>query len=219
MSDSDQNHKETSTKRLNVNKLVILSLVFFLAGIMSFIGLRYAMFKDTNVHYHANFALFVNGKRDEFKSFTFYEEETACTSDDKNNPKDRVHMHDQNNGLVHVHATGVTWGHFFANIGYTLGDQVLKTDQGVYVDGQDSNHLTFILNGQQVDNIANRLIKSEDRLLINYGNDDSKTIQKRFDIVPTDAHQANTEQDPASCKGSVKINAWQRLKISAGLRT
>ncbi|MBI3624432.1 hypothetical protein HY218_02245, partial [Candidatus Saccharibacteria bacterium] len=175
-------------------------------------GLHYATFKNDSVHYHANFALYVNGQRDEFKSFSFYEEVQACSSDDKNDPKARVHMHDQNSGLVHVHAKAVTWSQLFANLGYSLGDKVLTTDSGVYIDGQDGSRLTFILNGRSETVLANRVINSEDRLLINYGKDDQATLQQRYDRVPSDAHQANTEHDPASCRGSTELTTWQRLK-------
>lgn len=197
----------------------LFAVVMFFAGIVAFIAFRYATFKSDQVHYHANFALYINDQRDPFKSFTFYEEVSACSSNDVDNPKTRVHMHDQNSGLVHVHAHGVTWGQFFDNLGYTLGDNLVKTDNGVYIDGQNGNTLTFILNGQKVSDVADRVIKSEDRLLINYGNDDAKTIQKHYDSVPTDAHKANTEHDPAACSGGVELTSWQRLKQAAGFNS
>ncbi|HSX44645.1 MAG TPA: hypothetical protein VLF39_00835 [Candidatus Saccharimonadales bacterium] len=191
-------------------------LITFLLGIICFIAFRFATFKSDNVHYHANFALYINDQRDEFKNFTFYEEVAACTSNNLDNPKTRVHMHDQNNGLVHVHAHTVTWAQFFDNLGYVLGDKLVETDNGVYVDGQNSEQLTFVLNGQKITDVANRVIRSEDRLLINYGRDDSSTITKHYDSVPTDAHRANTESDPATCSGSTKLTTWERLKESAG---
>ncbi len=197
-------------------KIFILAVAMFVLGIAVFIAYRYITYKSDQVHYHANFALYVNGKRDDFKSFTFYEEVNSCSSDKKNNPKDRVHMHDQNNGLIHVHAAGVAWSHFFANLGYTLGDQVLKTDSGIYVDNVDGNMLTFVLNGQKVDAVADKLINSEDRLLINYGNENLQTILERSKTVPNDAHKANTENDPITCSGSVVVTPKVRLQKAIG---
>ncbi len=180
-------------------------------------AIRFVTLKNTDVHYHANFALYINGQRDDFKSFTFYEEVQACTLNDPDNVKSRVHMHDQRPGLLHVHAHGVTWGQFFDNLGYTLGDKVVVTDNGIYGDGQDGNHLSFILNGTAVQTVADRVIKSEDKLLINYGQDDDKTLQDRSKTVPIDAAKANSTPDPATCSGSHNLTFADRLKKSLGI--
>jgi len=187
------------------------------AGVLLFGGIRAALYKPDNVHYHANFALYINGTHDDFNNFTFYEEVQSCDSHNLDNPKVRVHMHDQNNALVHVHAHGVTWSQFFTNLGYTLGDNLIKTDKGVYIDGQDGNKLTFILNGKSVDTIANRIIGSEDVLLINYGKDDAATIAQRYQAVPRTAHAQNLEKDPASCGGAEDLTLSARLKSAIGL--
>lgn len=200
-------------KRINT-RVTLAVLIGFVLGATWLVALRYVTYQSDNVHYHANFALYINGQRDEFKSFTFYEEVQACTSDNVDNPKNRVHMHNQDSDLIHVHAHGVTWAQFFDNLGYTLGDTLVKTDKGVYVDGQDGNKLTFWLNGKPVEIIASTLIKSEDRLLINYGKDDQVTLQKRYDSVAQTAREANTKNDPATCSGDEKLTPLQRLKKS-----
>lgn len=194
-----------------------LAVFAFLFGMVAFVGIRYATIKDTSVHHHANFALYVNGQRDEFKSFTFYEEVQACSNHDADNVKAKVHMHDNNSGLVHVHAGGVTWGQFFANLGYGLSSKALTTDKGVFVDNQDGNELTFLVNGQPVMNIANQIIKSEDKVLINYGKDSDATIKQRVDSLPSDAREANTKDDPATCSGAHKFTPKERLKAVLGL--
>lgn len=217
MNEVDAKSRPPSTRRASKHGFIWLALSMFSLGIVASVAFRYVNYKSDAVHYHANFALYINDQRDEFKSFTFYEEVSACSSDSVDNPKIRVHLHNQNNGLVHVHAHAVTWGQFFENLDYLLGDTLVKNDNGVFIDGQDSNRLTFILNGQKITKITNQLIKSEDRLLINYGEDDTKTIDDRYQTVPKDAHKANTEADPAACSGGVELTNWQRLKQSAGL--
>lgn len=204
----------TMTAHRKKSRALVLILLSVLVGFFASVAIRYVTYKDTSVHYHANFALYVNGQRDQFKSFTFYEEVQSCTSDVKNNPRDRVHMHNQNNGLVHVHASGATWGHFFANLKYGLSDKVLQTDNGSFVSTKDGAKLTFILNGQPVSSIANTLIKSEDRLLINYGSEEDAALLQRYQTVPSDAKKANSEKDPSSCKGGHDAGTWHRLKKS-----
>lgn len=201
-------------KKLTTLQIAVLA---FLLGMFVLVAVRFASIKDTSVHYHANFAVYVDGKKDEFKSFTFYEEVQSCSIDDANNVKTKAHMHDQNPALVHVHQAGVTWGQFFANLGYGLSNKALTTDAGVFVDEQNDKQLTFILNGQPVRSIANEVIKSEDTLLINYGNEDNETIQTRADSIPHDADEANTKNDPSSCSGSHKLTFTDRLKSALGI--
>lgn len=206
-------YKKPLAKRIPLPTALLIS---FVVGVLFMTALRFMNIKSDAVHYHANFALYVNGQRDEFKSFSFYEEVQLCSVEAKDNPKARVHMHDENNHLIHVHGNGVTWSQFFTNLGYTLGDNLIKTDNGIYVDGQDDNKLTFLLNGQETSAIADRVIKSEDVLLINYGKDDQVTLQQRYKAIPRDAHKANTAADPATCSGSEPLTFTNRLKKALG---
>lgn len=199
-------------------KLPFFGLAMFLLGALVLFAFRFATFESEDVHYHANFALYVNGQRDEFKSFTFYEEVTSCDVHDADDVAGRAHMHDKNPGLVHVHAPGVSWSQFFTNLGYTLGNKVVVTDGGVYADGQDGNKLTFVLNGQTVRSVQGRVIKSTDRLLISYGKEDAAVLEARSKALPNDADKANKTSDPAACSGSQDSSLTQRLKAAAGLR-
>ncbi len=183
---------------------------------MWLVALRFVTFKDTRVHYHANFALYINGERDEFKGSTFYEETQACSADEVG-PKARVHMHDQIGGTLHIHDNGATWGHLLANIGYGLSSKSVQTDKGVYVDGQENNTLTFLLNGKKVSSASNEPINSEDVLLINYGRDDSGTLQSRYDQIVKNASEYNNKSDPSTCSGSKPITFAERLKAAIGI--
>ncbi len=201
----------------NMNKRILLSVATgFLIGALWLTTARFVLFKDDNVHYHANFALYVNGKRDMFDNFTFYEEVQSCGSDQVNDPKIRVHLHDNNPSVIHVHDAGVTWGHLFANLGYTLGNGILKTDDGTFVDGTGGS-LHFVLNGKLVDGVANTTIRSEDTLLIDYGNDDQTVLQSRYDQIPKDAKEFNAHNDPSTCSGSEPATFTTRLKHAVSL--
>ena len=193
-------------------------VVGLIIGIIATTAIRFSLAKDNAVHYHANFALYINGKQDQFKSFTFYEEIAACDAHSDTNPKVRTHMHDNNNHLIHVHDGAVTWGNFFENLGYTLGDDLIKTDDGVYITGDDGNKLSFTLNGESVDVVANKVINSEDVLLVNYGKDDKSTLQDRYNAIPRDAKQANVTKDPSACAGAHEFTFWNRLKQAIGVQ-
>ncbi len=202
---------------MNLNKRVTTALLTgFMLGAIFLVALRFVTFKDTRIHYHANFALYINGQRDEFKSSTFYEETQSCTAEEVG-PRQRVHLHDQKPHVVHVHDKGSTWGHIFANLGYGLNGKSVQTDKGVFIDNQDDNQLTFILNGKEVQGLANEIIESEDVILINYGKDDQATLLKRYDEIKKDAAEYNQTTDPSTCSGSKPITFTERLKISIGL--
>lgn len=192
-------------------KLLLTLAVGFAAGVLWLAAIRFFTYKSDSVHHHANFALFVNGQQDKFDNFTFYEEVQSCGSDEVNNPRTRVHLHDNNPGVVHVHDAGATWGHLFANLGYTLGDTLIKTDKGSYVDGQ-GGELKFILNGQEMMGIANAVIRSEDVLLINYGQENQAALDSRFDAITRDAADYNKRNDPSGCTGTKSITFIERLK-------
>ncbi len=205
--------KKTYPKQLKIALLIIAGL---LLGAIIATGARFAIYKPDTVHYHANFALYVNGARDEFKGPAFYEEVESCHAHNTDDPLDRTHMHNRINDVIHVHAHGVTWSQFFSNLGYTLGDTVLVTGRGTYVNGADGNKLSFILNGEPVDSIANKLVGDDDALLINYGKDSSSMVEGRYKAIPHTAHQYDEGQDPSSCAGSEQLTFWKRLKISVG---
>lgn len=202
-----------------MNKRIVIAVVSgFVIGAVWLGAIRFALTEDKTVHYHANFALYINGQRDELKSFTFYEEVASCNANDKNNPKNLVHLHDQKAHLVHIHAEGMTWGALFQNLGYVLGDEVIRTDSGTYTDGMDGNNITFWINGKEASTMANKVIHDKDTLLINYGNDDENTIKQRYEAIPRDAEAANNTADPAACGGGEKWDFKTRLLTSLGLK-
>jgi len=205
-------------KKLSLNrKVVVALLVGILIGMIWLIAVRYVTYKTVTTHYHANFALYINGQRDQFDSFTFYEEVQSCTSNEDDNPKHRVHMHNQEKDVIHVHAPAVTWGHFFANLGYGLSNTAITTDMGTFVDDANGKQLVFILNGQEVSDIANRVIESEDNLLINYGEDKDQILNERSQKIPKTAGEYNGKYDPGGCSGDAELTIWQRLKNATGI--
>ncbi len=171
------------------------------------------LFLENNItHYHANFALYINEQQEKFERPLFYEEVQSCSDENENNPRTRTHMHGNENHVAHVHDNGVTWGHFFANLGYGLTNNSITTDKGTFVDGENGKQLTFFLNRQPVESIANTVIQSEDVLLIDYGTE--KNIDTKFSRITQNAGEYNIKPDPASCSGSDDLSAQDKfLKI------
>jgi hypothetical protein len=197
-------------------KLFTAVLVAFLLGILWVVAIRFVTLDKKEVHYHANFAVFINGDRVPFDNFTFYEEIAACGGNGIDSPKIRAHMHDQINHVVHIHDNGVTWGNFFENIGFANGDNVFKTREEVFVEDKDTG-ITFILNNQEVDTTANRTIGDEDVLLVSIGDNSEEELKQQYDQIEQDADVYNQNDDPSACSGGKPLTLVERLKVSIGI--
>ncbi len=187
----------TKLKR-NTPALCLLG-IGFIAGILWFGALRFLLVHPAETHYHANFVVYINGQREEFKNFTYYEEIAACTTAYANNVKGRAHMHDNVNDVIHVHDKRVTYQDFFENIGWSIGTDFIHTDSSLYSDTGDAK-VMYVLNGQQVDKVDNLVIGDKDRLLISYGVVDTD-LQVQYKTVASSAAQVDATQDPSSCGG------------------
>lgn len=195
---------------MKVTRIQLISaLVGFVFGVVWLIAMRTILAFPNPVHYHANFAVFINSEREVFDGFGYYEEVQACTAEYLDNPRSRVHMHQPDNDVVHVHDHAATWGNLFENLGLLLGDEAVQTEDGVFVDGQQGE-LSFVLNGEAISSVANRLIASEDRLLISFG--DPNATPGQYEQVAQTAWQFNQEPDPGACKGSQQPTLIQRLR-------
>lgn len=191
-------------------------LAGFALGFLALFLVHLLVPRHDGVHYHANFAVYVDGQRETFDSFSYYEEIQGCDPTSGVRPQSRAHMHNFVNDTVHVHDDGVTWGHFFANLGFTLGNDVLSTDDGVFV-ADDTAELTFILNGQEASAIANELIQDQDVLLINYGTEADDEMMDRFDAIERSAADYNQTDDPGSCAGDGEQSFWDRVVRALGI--
>ena len=164
-------------------------------------------------HYHANWAMIVNGVELDFSDDRYMESVSACTAADVMQPVERVHMHNNDDSVVHVHDAGVAWSHFFANIGIAVGaDYLIVDDRRRYLAGESAT-LTLVINGFVVDEIGQRLIRSGDRLLISYGPETAEEVMRQqFPRVAADAESYNERDDPAGCAGSRNLPIRERLR-------
>jgi len=181
---------------------------FFLAlglvvGALIILLIRFATYKIQATHYHANFAVYINGQREQFKGPGYYQEETACVQGDKMTPVDRAHMHDSINNVVHVHDHAATWEQFFNNLGWSIGINYIQTRDAIYQD-EGNSVLHVLLNGQDltgISQITNRVIGDRDKLLISYGDISTDQLEKEYKAIPNTAIKHDEEKDPATCSG------------------
>jgi hypothetical protein len=168
-------------------------------------------------HFHANWAIYIDGERLDLSDQRYMEEVSSCyTVEGEVTPQSRVHMHEGNHDVVHVHHPGATWGHLAGNLGIGLGEGYLILDDGRRIFDGEAGHFTYILNGRALTSVQNQLIASEDRVLISYGFESlDELAEGRFSRVTTTAGEYNMRDDPATCSGSSEpLGVWGRLKLA-----
>lgn len=193
-----------------------LGVVCLLLGAAVVLGIRFFTYKPETVHYHANFAVYLNGQQELFKDARYYTEVETCDASNTMTPTGRVHMHDKVNNVIHVEDHAVTWGQFFQNLGWSLGPNYIVTRDGVMYEENGANKLNLILNGQNYTDfggLQNTVINDQDKLLISFGNEDQATLQKQYAAIPSTAKKYDVTPDPASCSGShATVSASDRFK-------
>jgi hypothetical protein len=181
-------------------------------GVLALLVIRFATYNPPAVHYHANFAVYINGVREEFKGPQYYQEVNVCSLHGAT-PLSRVHMHDEINNVVHVHAEAVTWGEFFQNIGWGIGANYLATPDAVYTASDDSP-LNIVINDKNVSGITNigqTVIKDKDQLLVSYGNESAADLATQFKTVGNTAAKYDVQKDSSACSGSEGLTTSDRL--------
>jgi hypothetical protein len=198
--------------RANLKNKWFIAASAFLFGILVILAVRFFTYNPERVHYHANFALYINGQREEFKNPIYYISIAAmCSTDTAETPADRAHMHSGVNDVVHIEDHAVTWGNFFQNIGWIIDPRLIRTPDALYVP-DDLHKITFTLNGQQVDGSMRQVIGDQDKLLVDYGTTSQADIQKEYRTIPSTAKKYDNTPDPKSCSGSKTTTLSDRLK-------
>lgn len=164
-------------------------------------------------HYHANWQIVVAGQPLDLSAAPYMEDVATCAATDRVLPRERVHMHNGEDEVVHVHHAGVAWGHFLENLGFHAGaDYLILGDDARYFD-EAGRTVKYVINGFIVEDLGARLIRSGDRLLISYGPESpAEVLAEQFPRVPTGAEAYNTRDDPAGCAGAVEFGLWERLR-------
>lgn len=163
-------------KRLITPMLATLMIVLMATGVVRFLeGERADFGKTESNHVHADIALWVDGKKFNLGNGKYISSEESTLSN-------YAHIHDSLGSVLHVHATGVTYGYAFETLGITFDDKCLSLDQekkSYCAKESNGTHLSFYLNNRKVDDIRHTVINDLDKLSIIYGNED-ESVQKEF---------------------------------------
>lgn len=186
----------------------------FLLGVLGLGLVRFSFAPhDHAVHYHANFAVFVNGERLDLSADRYMEDVSACVGTGEIQPRQRVHLHNNDHDVVHVHHDGVAWGHFFENLGFGLGRDFLITDRGERLFDGEGGTLKFIVNGFTVPSLHDRPVRRSDRVLVSFGPESLEAVlAEQFPVVASNAPEFDALNDPAGCGGAAPASLGERLR-------
>ena len=132
------------------------------------------------IHYHADFALYINGS-----SYDFSQEKYM--SGDNKSLSNFVHLHDMDGEVIHKHAEGITLGFFFESIGMKLNSACLVLDDGTSYCNKDDKGLKMYVNGKHNDEFAGYDIQDEDKILLSFGDESEEGIKRQIDSITDEA--------------------------------
>lgn len=125
---------------------------------------------DDEVHVHSDFVLYLDGAEIDL-------------TDDKYQSKTEqilhahIHLHDNNDEIIHRHDHDITLADFFVSLGFELTNNCITNDIGQSFCTTEAEELMVFVNDERIDNPADYVNQEEDRILIYHGSrSDSETI-------------------------------------------
>lgn len=173
-------------------------------GVVALGAFRFATVPPPPVtHHHANWAVFVDGRRLDLTAERYMEDVASCrTSPEAIRPQDRIHLHEGDHDVVHVHHPAATWGQLLANLGMAAGEDYLRTPDGEMILADGERTVKFIRNGRQEFDLSNEAVRSLDRVVVSVGTETAEQVlDTQFSQVADDAAEHNNRADPAACMG------------------
>ena len=125
------------------------------------------LIENESVDYKATLAIFTNGTFRVFTNAMYH------------NLSPDVFIQADNPNQVNVKKRGLTWGQFFATLPFKLSKDCLTTGTGETFCSKGANSLKFYLNGQKSDDLLQKEIKENDKVLVNFGSGSEEEIQNQ----------------------------------------
>jgi hypothetical protein len=186
----------------------------FVVGILTPLTIRFASYRPAQVHYHANFAVYLQGQPQKFTNRAYFLD-GGCGMSNMMTPESRAHLTPGIDNVVHVKDGAVTWGQFFNNLGWYIGDDFVKTADGQLLAPNGDATLHIIINEQDytgLGGITNAVIKDRDRLLLSYGNSSRTDLAKQYAAVPSTAKTYDGMKNASACGHATKVTLQDRLR-------
>lgn len=153
------------------------------------------------VHYHTDFALYINGRQYNFTQEKYMSTENKTLSN-------FAHLHDLNGNIIHKHASGITLGFFLETLDMKLNDTCFILDDGASYCNEGNKKLTLYVNGKRDDQFAGYDFRDGDKILLSYGEESEEEIRAQIQSVTEEAciysltcPEKGTPPEEATCIG------------------
>ena len=133
-----------------------------------------------HVHVHADFAVYLDHEKQTYTDDRYQSHQGAVK-----HPS--LHLHSNDDHVVHRHADGVTMGDFFTSLGYRVSNTELTTDSGTVYQNSGTEQLLFFVNGQIHEDFINYIFQDEDQLLLYFGDPDDPRIETYLESITDEA--------------------------------
>jgi len=186
-------------------KLLILGVIIAVAVIVGKVLLDGGTAPEIgvvgDVHYHADFAVYLNGEIYNFAQEKYMSTENKSLSN-------FAHLHDMNGNIMHKHALGITLGFFLETLGIKLDGHCLVLDDRTSYCNEGNKELKMYVNGKHNDEFAEYDIQDEDTILLSYGEVSEEELQEQIESVSDEAciysltcPEKGTPPEEATCIG------------------
>lgn len=185
-------------------KLILLGIIIAVAVIVGKVLLDNSVPEIGvvgEVHYHADFALYINGQRFDFVQEKYMSTENKTLSN-------FAHLHDLNGNIIHKHASGITLEFFLETVDMKLNDTCFILDDGASYCNERNKKLKMYVDGKRNDKFADYDLQDEDRILVSYGDESEEEIQAQIQSVTEEAciyslkcPEKGTPPEEATCVG------------------
>jgi hypothetical protein len=175
-------------KNMKTNELIACGVGLVVGGIVAYFIIQTTqphhhdmMSMDTHpigyadnpeeVHVHSDFVLYLNNEQVDLTNDKYQSKAAQILHAN-------IHLHDNNDEVIHRHDHGVTLGDFFGSLGFDLTNDCITNDMAVAFCTDDTEELMVFVNDERITEPATYVNEEEDRILIYHGNkDDNETIR------------------------------------------
>ena len=141
-----------------------------------------------DVHYHADFKVYLNGQPFDFAQEKYQSEGTSVKST-------YIHLHEGNGDVIHLERSQTNLSYFFASLDMKFNSTCFRTDANQSFCTNETHALSFLVNGAHNNAYGSYVFNDLDRMLISYSPINDPAVLSQMDSV-TDKACIESEKCP-----------------------
>lgn len=128
-------------------------------------------------HSHMSLVFYNNGEKIDFSKERYQLQSSL------------VHFEEGDGVTVHKHATGINLPFIFATLDIRINNKCFMFNILEESCDNEFKKLTFLVNGEKLQNIFDYELLGGDKILINYGDDNEDELRLKFEEIPNNPYQ------------------------------